>query len=88
MLTCQPCPLLSRCCLHCRTRPAAVRYFTESHEMQLQHTPGVRTVANLVKEVRRRQAQRFSRGWGMVDHVPLLTKALRTQQPAQVREGD
>lgn len=28
-----------------------VRYFTESHEMQLQHTPGVRTVANLVKEM-------------------------------------
>lgn len=31
--------------------PAAVRYFTEQHEMQLQRTPGVRTVAQLVREV-------------------------------------
>ena len=31
--------------------PPAVRYFTESHEMQLNRTPGVWTVANLVKEV-------------------------------------
>ncbi|PSC76812.1 Proteasome subunit beta type-6 [Micractinium conductrix] len=28
-----------------------VRYFTESHEMQLNRTPGVWTVANLVKEM-------------------------------------
>lgn len=30
----------------------AVRYFTEQHEMQLQRTPGVWAVANMVKEVR------------------------------------
>ncbi|EFN54460.1 hypothetical protein CHLNCDRAFT_31571 [Chlorella variabilis] len=28
-----------------------VRYFTEQHEMQLQRTPGVRTVAQLVREM-------------------------------------
>lgn len=30
--------------------PAAVRYFTEQHQMQLQKPPTVKTVANLVKE--------------------------------------
>ena len=48
-----PCPVLP-----------AVRYFTEQHEMQLQQTPSVQTVANLVKEVRRRRWRRVAESGG------------------------
>lgn len=36
----------------CITIILAVRFFSEQHEMELQHAPKVVTVANLVKMVR------------------------------------